>query len=109
MFEFAISQNKKLPPTRRLLASWLFSTVAHVVALIVLIENPGLLRTGNSVWIHLPALFVSTPQDTDWRMVTHVANTGPMRMPSAETLKKKLYAWTTPVIPSSSAPIRIRL
>jgi len=30
-------------------------------------------------------------------------------MPSAETLKKKLYAWTTPVIPSSSAPIRIRL
>src|SRR6266545_2640620 len=109
MFEFAISQNKKLPPTRGLIASWLFSAVAHVAALIVLIENPGLLRTGNHVWIHLPALFVSPPEDTNWRVVTHVVNRGPMQMPSAATLKKNLYGWNDPVMPRKSPPIRVRL
>jgi len=108
MFEFAISQHERRRPTGRSIISWIISTLAHAAALLVLIENPSLLRTGKHNWIRLPALFDTTPRDTNWRLLTHVVKSGPMQMPSAQTLKKSLYSWQAPSAPLRSPPIRVR-
>ncbi len=108
MFEFAISQNRKRPPTKRFIVSWILSSLAHAAALIILIENPGLLRPGSHNWIRLPALFEPPPSDPNWRMLTHVVNPSPLQMPSAETLKRALYSWKEPSVPTTSPPIRVR-
>jgi len=108
MFEFAISQHRKRPPTKKFIASWFASCVLHAAALLVLIENPSLLRHRAHMWIRVPVFLLSPPPKArNWRTVTFV---GPsrMQMPSKETLKKALYDWNKSVVPTAGPSIRIR-
>src|SRR5438552_15062483 len=108
MFEFAISQHRKRPPTKKFIASWFASCVLHAAALVVLIENPSLLRHRAHMWIRVPVFLLSPPPKTpNWRTVTFV---GPPRMqiPSNGTSRKALYDRNKSVIPTARPSIRIR-
>ncbi len=108
MFEFAISQHRKRPPTKRFIASWFVSCFLHAVALVVLIENPSLLRHTAHMWIRVPVfLLASPPKARNWRTVTFVGSSR-MQMPSKEALKGVLYDWNKSVVPTAEPPIRIR-
>jgi TonB family protein len=95
MFEFAISLNQKRRLPKIVICSWIASCLVHLLLLLVLVENPQLLRGGN---IHdfrgvsLPWKIFQKSQDDfkDSRIVTF---TKPMEMPSAATLKKYAYDW----------------
>jgi len=101
MFDFAISQHKKRRPTRLVLVSHLLSILSHIGALIILIENPGLLSTGINRWLQQFPVIVSSPSVTgrESRIVTFM----PPRMeePSQATMQT-IHPFGSP------PPVRVR-
>ncbi len=94
MFDFAISQQQRQPPTRRYVTSLATSCLAHVFALQMLIAYPGLLGPGIAHWFRTPA---SRPDDQldrrSWRTVAVLNSPTAMRAPSAATLRANTYDW----------------
>src|SRR5512144_2072458 len=89
MFEFAISQQQKHPPSRRFLASMAVSLASHFLCVAVLIEYPQLLGPGLKNWLEQSILVSSTgaPKESTWRTVAILGDkNGVMKMPSAATL-----------------------
>lgn len=103
MFDFAISQHKRHRPTRLVLASRVLSVLAHIGALTVLIENPGLLSTGMNRWLQQFPVIVSSPSVTgkESRIVTFMPSR--MEEPSQATLQKYLHHFD-----SGTPPVRVR-
>jgi protein TonB len=107
IFEFAISQHQRHPPSRRFLGAVAVSTVTHIVAVVLLIQFPELLLPGLSSWLRPLAFLRVTVKEPDWRMVAMLGNSR-MPMPSAETLRKLLPKQTEggEGNPKTSVPIR---
>ncbi len=111
MFEFAISQQQKHPPSRRFLASMVVSLACHVLFLTVLIEYPQLLGPGLKKWIERSILVSSTGEAREpaWRTVAILGGKdGPMKMPSAATLRADIYDWAAHQGSGKNPPIRVR-
>jgi TonB family protein len=89
LFEFAISQHQRHPPSRRFLRALAVSILAHIAAVVLLIQFPSLLLPGLSSWLRPLAFLRVTVKETDWRMVSMIGSSR-MQMPSAETLRKLL-------------------
>jgi TonB family protein len=116
MFEYAISQHKKHPPSKRFFASWTLSCVLHVIALMLLIEYPQLLSPGQYPWFRQPALLFSIlthssgrpQQESNSRIVAFVGKSSGGRMiePSAETLRRYMYDWSKKG--NGVPPVRVR-
>jgi TonB family protein len=117
MFDFAISQHQKHPPTRRVFASLVASCLLHLLAVLILIRFPGLLSPGMNRWLRQPSLLLSVfspgsgqqGQDSEWRTVTFVGGSskGKMTAPSAATLRQNMYDWSKNAN-QGSPPIRVR-
>ena len=111
MFDFAIAQNQKQRPTRRLYVSAAVSCLVHLLILFVLIENPWLLHGG--IYLRFRGLVVSPEasefifesEDENFRTVAVLR---PMKAPSAATLKKYTYDWSKRDDLESNPPVRIR-
>ena len=109
MFEFAITQQKPHPPSRRFLAALVVSLVSHFLAMAVLIEYPWLLGTGLKNWLRRPIFFGSpAPKEPSWRTVAVLGKGGKMDMPSPESLRKNTYDWAAHKPGAPQPPIRIR-
>jgi TonB family protein len=106
MFDFAVSQNQKSPPTGRMIASWIASCLIHLALLIIMIENPQLMRLGTNRWIQALMVYTEPSPSQNWRVVT-VLRTSPMQGPSAATLKKYMKNWDKEGS-GSTPPIRVR-
>ena len=116
MFDFAISQYEKHPPSRRFFAAWIASCTLHVIAVLLLIEYPELLSPGLNRWLRQPSLLTSifSPssnqrgQDSNWRTVAILGKSSNNRMvtPSAETLRKYMYDWSKNGY--GTPPVRVR-
>lgn len=91
MFEFAIAQQQRRKPTRRLLACALLSVMVHAAAVSILVEYPQLLRVG-STWILRPLALEKPTDETDWRNVAFVGDKK-MVTPPAEIIRKYAYNW----------------
>ena len=112
MFDFAISQNQRRRPTRRIFASYILSCLIHLICLLLVIRYPQLLQGGKYHHFHplsvianlLSASDKTADEDKDWRTVAVLR--GPMMQPSAATLKKYLHDWNQKG--PGSSPIRIR-
>ncbi len=103
MFEYAISQHKRRPPSRRLLAAWAFSCLGHVAMVFLLLEYPQLLRGGMNQWFRTPTDFTSTiPPPKEWRNVAMVGSK--MEMPPADELKKYIYDFNRAKPGTENAP-----
>jgi len=109
MFEFAIDQQKRHPPSRRYLASVLASCVAHLAAVQILIAFPALLGPGIAHWFRHPSGASADKVETiDWRTVTVLNSPAAMRSPSAATLQKYTYDWEKAAAQAGiSPPIRV--
>jgi TonB family protein len=114
MFDFAISQNNRRRPTRRVFASYIASIIIHFFIVLILLSYPELLRGGMYHHFRPLALLVRglTP-DTDkddekWRTVMVLTPQSKMMAPSAATLKKYLYDWEKKGAIKELPPIRIR-
>ncbi len=96
MFEFAISQSAKRRPSKLILASWVASCFAHLLAALLLIQYPQLLQGGRYhrfVPISLISDLLSLEAENDegeWRTVTILEKSPAMVAPSSATLKKIL-------------------
>ncbi len=118
MFEFAISQNRKHPPTRRFLVTSAASCFIHVVFILLLIEYPQLLGPGLNMWLERPVslarelLHISgrQQQQPNWRTVTFVGKSskGRMAAPSLATLRKYMYDWSKQGKEAAAPPVRVR-
>jgi len=92
MFEYAIEQQRKHPPSKRLLAAWIVSCLGHAVLLLILFEYPQLLGGGINQWLGIPDNIISSvPAKKEYRSVMVLGTK--MEMPPAEELKKYLYDW----------------
>jgi TonB family protein len=108
MFEFAISHNRKQPPSRRLLASWIASCAGHVAMVLILLEYPQLLRSGFYQMFRQPANASLFSPDQQWRTSTFVGSK--MEMPPLEVLKKYIYDFNRAKASSKPVPpIRVNL
>lgn len=117
MFEFAISQHQKHPPSRRFLASLIASCILHAIAVLLLIEYPELLAPGLNPWLQKSSLLLTIfsrrsdqqGRDSQWRTVTFVgkSSNNKMVMPSAETLRRYMYDWSKNLSPGVP-PVRVR-
>jgi len=88
MFEYAIGQNQKHPPSNRMLASWCVSIVCHAAAVLILYLYPGLLQRGRYFWepvFTIPTIVEKKARD----LGVSVA----MEMPPIEEIKKYLPDW----------------
>ena len=74
LFEFAISQHQRHPPSRRFLRAVAVSILAHIAAVVLLIQFPSLLLPGLSSWLRPLAFLRVTVKETDWRMVSMLGN-----------------------------------
>lgn len=109
MFEYAISQNQKQRPTRRILISWIVSCSTHILLLLLLIEYPHLLYGA----LHPRSRSVTEMRggkagddNRNWRTVAVLRNPAPLTMPNAATLKKYIYDWRKKL--QESPPIQVR-
>jgi TonB family protein len=86
MFDFVMSGNRQRRPAKRILASGLTSSLAHVIVLLLLIEYPEILRGG--VYQSFRTIWEPPVHDDsqNWRTVAVLPSK--MMMPSAEDLKK---------------------
>ena len=108
MFEYAISHNRKQPPSRRLLASWIASCAGHVALVLILLEYPQLLRSGFYQMFRQPANASLFSPDQQWRTTTFVGSK--MEMPPLEVLKKYIYDFNRAKANSKPVPpIRVNL
>ena len=89
LFEFAIFQHQRHPPSRQFLGAVAVSILAHMAAVGLLIQFPSLLLPGLSSWLRPLAFLRVTVKEPDWRMVSMLGSSR-MQMPSAETLRKLL-------------------
>lgn len=109
MFEFAIEQQRRHPPSRRFYAAMLLSCLSHLLAVLVLLEYPQLLGPGLKTWLRRPLFFTSsTSTEPATRLVAVLGGGGKMAMPSAETLKKNTYNWEAHRSDGSIPPIRLK-
>jgi TonB family protein len=110
MFDFAISQNRRQPLTGRHLASWIVSCIAHLLALLLLIQYPQLLLGGMAYNFRSFPLIsrILGPKSNDdnrnWRSVAILSDPSKMSAPSAATLKKYLIDWNKK---GQNAPIQV--
>ena len=103
MFEFAIAQQRKHPPSRRLLASWCISCLGHFALLLILWEYPQLLRGGMSHWFRSVSDTDSPgTQGSNWRGVAVIG--ARLEMPPPEVLRKLTYDWNQKDTPRGLAP-----
>ncbi|MEJ2245774.1 MAG: TonB family protein [Acidobacteriota bacterium] len=100
MFDFAISHNQRQKPTARFFVSAAVSCILHLLMLVVLIENPWILKGG--IYRHFRGLVLSidktsepTP-DTEDENYRVIAVLRPMTAPSPDTLNKLIYDWDNP-------------
>jgi TonB family protein len=110
MFEFAIAQQSKHPPSRRFVAAMGLSVIGHLLTLAILIEYPQLLGSGLRKWLNQPILFSSdASKEPVWRTVTFLGGKGnKMAMPSTATLKQFVYDWEAHKDTGKAPPIRVR-
>ncbi len=106
MFDFAISQQRRHRPTKRIMLAWALSCAAHLGAVLLLIAYPGLLMPGLNRWLRHPIVIGHGPSDDEWRTVAFVGKGG-MREPSAETLRSNTYDWEADAA-AKAPPIRLR-
>jgi TonB family protein len=108
MFDYAISINQRTKPSRRILASWLGSTLGHCLLILILIEFPQLLRGGRDHLFRGISGSGSESEDLDqeWRTVAMLESPERMMAPSAATLSKALPQWDKKG--SEAPPIRVR-
>jgi TonB family protein len=112
MFDFAISHNQRQKPTRRFFVSAAVSCILHLLMLVVLIENPWILKGG--IYRHFRGLVLSInknaefPPDTEDEDYRIVAVLKPMAAPSADTLNKLIYDWDNPPKEEDEPPARTR-
>jgi TonB family protein len=111
MFDFAISQNRKRRPTKRIYLSWAASFFAHFIVLVILVQFPHLLQGGTYRYGALPLIAKILNRESDegsenWRTVAVLRDPSKMSMPSPATLKKYLYDWDKKEPGTVSVPIR---
>lgn len=107
MFDYAIGHYQMHAPSKRLLASWVFSVVSHIAALLILIRFPQLLYDGVHFW---PTFSPAAPAIVEprWRNLAVVSTK--MEMPPIEEIKKNLYNWEQAnAARENRPPIRINL
>jgi len=94
MFDFAISQQKRHTPSRRTVASWITSCLAHILAIEILIAYPSLLGPGIAHWFRASRLASQAKEEAIiWRTVTVLRSPTAMQGPSAVTLRANTYDW----------------
>jgi TonB family protein len=118
MFEFAISQHRKRPLSRRFLAAWIVSCVLHIFAVLILIEYPQLLTPGLNPWFRptellsgiFPRISSQEKLEPKWRTLAFVGKSsqGKMTAPSAETLQRYMYDWSKHPNAGSAPPVQVR-
>ena len=114
MFEFAISLNQKRRPTKRIMASWTVSCLAHFLGVLLLIRYPQLLQGGMYLRYHpirlVASVLSSKPNaaDQEWRTVAIVRRSTAMAAPSPATLRKYLYDWSNKGPGSAIPPVIVR-
>jgi len=109
MFEFAISQQRRRPPSRRFYAALVLSCLSHFFALMILIEYPQLLGPGLKAWLRRPIFFTaSTPREQPYRLVTVLGTGRGLQMPSDATLKTNTYDWEAHRAGRPNPPIRLK-
>jgi TonB family protein len=112
MFDFAISHNQRRKPTVRFFVSAAVSCILHFLMLVVLIENPWILKGG--IYRHFRGLVLSTNKtaeftpDTEDENYRVIAVLRPMTAPSADILNKLTYDWDNPPKEEEETPARIR-
>ncbi len=108
MFEFAIAQHKKRPPSKRLIYALIASLGVHTLAVFLLIQFPELLTPGRNWWLRPLALISATTPDQGWRMVTILEHNPKMQAPALASIRKYLYDYVDPSLHKGSPPIRIK-
>ena len=109
MFEFAIAQQRRKPPSRRFYAAVCVSLLSHLLAVVILIEYPQLLGSGLRSWLRRPVFFTTTvTREPAWRLAAILGKGGRMEMPPADVLKKNTYNWDEHREGAPAPPIRIR-
>ncbi len=109
MFEFAISQQRRHPPTRRFFAALILSCLSHFLAVMILIEYPQLLGPGLKAWLRRPLFFTATaPREPAWRTLAVLGKGGSMRMPPVDVLKRNTYDWEAHRAGAPNPPIRLK-
>jgi TonB family protein len=112
MFDFVISHNQRRKLTGRFFVSATVSCIIHILMLVVLIENPWILKGG--IYRHFRGLILSTNKteeftpDTEDENYRVVAVLRPMTAPSADILNKLIYDWDNPPKEEDEPPARIR-
>ncbi len=116
MFEYAIAQHRKRPPSRRFFACVAASCALHFVAVVLLIEYPQLLSPGLNRWFRQPALIAALfsresdqqGKESSWRTVAVLGKSSPGKMtaPSAATLRQYMYDWSKQG--NGVPPVRVR-
>jgi TonB family protein len=110
MFDFAISQNRRHPLTGRHVASWIASCIAHLLAILLLVQYPQLLLGGmNYNFRSFPLISKilgskSNDDDENWRSVAILNDPSKMSAPSAATIRKYLMDWNKK---GRNAPIQV--
>ncbi len=95
MFEFAISQQRRHTPSRRTIASWIGSCLAHLLAIEILIAYPSLLGPGIAHWFRATRIGNDTKEERIiWRTVAVLRSPTAMEGPSAATIRANTYDWT---------------
>jgi TonB family protein len=114
MFDYAISKNQRHKPTGRILASFVVSSVLHILLIITLIQFPQLLQGGMFSRFRIFALISerlapkTTDDENNWRTVAVLRPQSKMESPTAEQLKKLLYDWHKKGTEKGNPPIQIR-
>jgi len=108
MFEFAIEQSRKRPPTRRFMASVFASITFHCLIVAALIQFPELLRPGLVHWFRPPSLGASLSPKETWRTVTFVGSSTKMEMPAADVLKRYVYSWDREASKGNTPAFRVQ-
>ncbi len=116
MFEYAISQHRKRPPSRRFFACVAASCLIHLVTVMLLIEYPQLLSPGLNRWFRQPSILSEIffrdsgqlEQESSGRLVTFLGKSSNKKMvtPSAATLQKYMYDWSKKG--AGVPPVRVR-
>jgi protein TonB len=108
MFDYAIGQNRRHPPSRLFFASWFVSCVAHACAVLILIQYPQLLRGGINRWFRPPSFSGQPEGRSSTRLVTVVSTA--MEMPPLEVLRRYAYNWSKPPDKTpETPPIRVNV
>jgi periplasmic protein TonB len=108
MLDYAVAQNQKHGPSRRVLICLITSCLAHLLFFVTLIEFPQLLEAG--YYNQFRGLQRNSAEEEEeaknWRTVAILESPKRMNMPSAAALKKYLYPEKKG---SGAPPIRVNL